>query len=48
MLDTSFVIARRLRSGEPIYTADRAHLHHRFVRLGFSQRRAVVYLYAGA
>ena len=46
VLDTSFVIAKRLRSGEPIYTADARHLHHRFVRLGFSQRRAVVYLYA--
>jgi len=45
VLDTSFVIAKRLRSGEPIYTADARHLHHRFVRLGFSQRRAVVYLY---
>src|SRR5215203_3387781 len=46
VLDTSFVVAKRLRSGEPIYTADARHLHHRFVRLGFSQRRAVVYLYA--
>src|SRR5215212_2816155 len=32
VLDTSFVIAKRLRSGEPIYTADARHLHHRFVR----------------
>src|SRR4051795_4805951 len=46
LLDTSLVIAKRRRSGEPIYTADARHLHHRFVRLGFSQRRAVVYLYA--
>src|SRR4051794_9307817 len=46
LLDTSFVIAKRLRGGEPIYTADARHLHHRFVRLGFSQRRAVVSLYA--
>jgi UDP-GlcNAc:undecaprenyl-phosphate GlcNAc-1-phosphate transferase len=46
LLDTSFVIAKRLRSGEPFYTADARHLHHRFVRLGFSQRRAVIYLYA--
>jgi UDP-GlcNAc:undecaprenyl-phosphate GlcNAc-1-phosphate transferase len=46
LIDTSFVIAKRLRSREPIYRADARHLHHRFVRLGFSQRRAVVYLYA--
>ena len=25
-------------------SADRTHLHHRFVNIGFSQRRAVVYL----
>src|SRR3954470_12767954 len=46
VLDTSFVIAKRLRSGQPIYVADARHLHHRFVRLGFSQRRAGGYLYA--
>ena len=27
-------------------SADRQHLHHRFENIGFSQRRAVVYLYA--
>jgi UDP-GlcNAc:undecaprenyl-phosphate GlcNAc-1-phosphate transferase len=46
VLDTSFVVAKRLRSGQPIYVADARHLHHRFLRLGFSQRRAVVYLWA--
>ncbi|HEY6962857.1 MAG TPA: MraY family glycosyltransferase [Gaiellaceae bacterium] len=45
VLDTSFVIAKRLRSGQPIYAADARHLHHRFMRIGFSQRRAVVYLW---
>src|SRR5438067_4210640 len=44
--DTSFVVARRLRSGEPIYVADARHLHHRFMRIGFSERRAVVYLWS--
>jgi UDP-GlcNAc:undecaprenyl-phosphate/decaprenyl-phosphate GlcNAc-1-phosphate transferase len=46
VLDTSFVVAKRLRSGQPIYVADARHLHHRFMRIGFSQRRAVVYLWA--
>ena len=46
VLDTSFVVAKRLRSGQPIYEADARHLHHRFMRVGFSQRRAVVYLWA--
>ena len=26
----------------PIYTADRSHLHHRFLNIGFSQRRAAI------
>src|SRR5919106_6028086 len=42
ILDTSFVVARRLKHGHPVYTADRSHLHHRFVDVGFSQRRAAV------
>jgi UDP-GlcNAc:undecaprenyl-phosphate GlcNAc-1-phosphate transferase len=46
ILDTSFVVAKRLKHRQPIYVADRAHLHHRFLNIGFSQRRAVVYIYA--
>jgi len=46
ILDTSFVVAKRLKDRQPIYVADRAHLHHRFLNIGFSQRRAVVYIYA--
>jgi UDP-GlcNAc:undecaprenyl-phosphate GlcNAc-1-phosphate transferase len=45
VLDTSFVVAKRLRSGQPVYVADARHLHHRFMRIGFSERRAVVYLW---
>jgi UDP-GlcNAc:undecaprenyl-phosphate GlcNAc-1-phosphate transferase len=46
LIDTSFVVARRIKHRQPVYLADRQHLHHRFENLGFSQRRAVVYLYA--
>jgi UDP-GlcNAc:undecaprenyl-phosphate GlcNAc-1-phosphate transferase len=46
LLDTSFVVAKRLKHGQPVYVADRHHLHHRFEAIGFSDRRAVVYLYA--
>ena len=42
ILDTSFVVAKRLKHGQPIYGADRSHLHHRFLNIGFSQRRAAV------
>ncbi|HEX7626345.1 MAG TPA: MraY family glycosyltransferase [Gaiellaceae bacterium] len=46
VLDTSFVVAKRLKNRQPIYVADARHLHHRFMRLGFSQRRAVGTLWA--
>jgi UDP-GlcNAc:undecaprenyl-phosphate GlcNAc-1-phosphate transferase len=46
ILDTSFVVARRLKYREKIYVADQTHLHHRFLRRGFSQRRATLTMYA--
>jgi UDP-GlcNAc:undecaprenyl-phosphate GlcNAc-1-phosphate transferase len=45
-LDTSFVVAKRIKYGRPVYRADRWHLHHRLSNIGFSQRRTVLYLYA--
>jgi UDP-GlcNAc:undecaprenyl-phosphate GlcNAc-1-phosphate transferase len=46
ILDSSFVIAKRIKYGKPVYVADRWHFHHRFANIGFSQRRTVLYLYA--
>src|SRR5438093_274721 len=46
LIDTSFVVARRIKHSRPIYLADRHHLHHRFEAIGFSQRRAVIYLWS--
>ncbi len=45
-LDTTFVVLKRLKYRRPIYGADANHFHHRFSRIGFSQRRTVLYLYA--
>jgi UDP-GlcNAc:undecaprenyl-phosphate/decaprenyl-phosphate GlcNAc-1-phosphate transferase len=45
-LDTSFVVAKRLKYGRKPWTADANHFHHRMARIGFSQRRTVIYLYA--
>jgi UDP-GlcNAc:undecaprenyl-phosphate GlcNAc-1-phosphate transferase len=45
-LDTSFVVAKRIKYRRPIYRGDSNHFHHRFHRIGFSQRRSVLYLYA--
>ncbi len=42
ILDTSFVVARRLKHGEKVYAPDQAHLHHRFLRRGFTQRQAAL------
>jgi UDP-GlcNAc:undecaprenyl-phosphate GlcNAc-1-phosphate transferase len=44
-LDTGFVVAKRLKYRKPIYQGDSNHFHHRFYRIGFSQRRTVAYLY---
>ena len=46
ILDTSFVVARRLKHGQPISSPDQAHLHFRFLRRGYSQRRAAVTMWA--
>jgi UDP-GlcNAc:undecaprenyl-phosphate GlcNAc-1-phosphate transferase len=35
-----------MKYGRPVYVADANHFHHRFSRIGFSQRRTVLYLYA--
>lgn len=45
-LDTGFVIARRLKYRRAPWSADAQHFHHRLARVGFSQRRTVLYLYA--
>jgi UDP-GlcNAc:undecaprenyl-phosphate/decaprenyl-phosphate GlcNAc-1-phosphate transferase len=45
-LDTTFVVLKRIKYRRPVYRADANHFHHRFSRIGFSQRRTVLYLYA--
>ena len=46
ILDTSFVILKRLKHGTPVYSADKSHFHHRFLAIGWSQRRTVLAIYA--
>jgi UDP-GlcNAc:undecaprenyl-phosphate/decaprenyl-phosphate GlcNAc-1-phosphate transferase len=46
ILDAGFVVAKRIKYGRPVHEADQEHFHHRFGRIGFSQRRTVLYLYA--
>jgi UDP-GlcNAc:undecaprenyl-phosphate GlcNAc-1-phosphate transferase len=42
IVDTTFVVARRVKHREKVFEGDQAHLHHRFLRRGFSQVRAAV------
>lgn len=46
ILDTGFVVAKRVKYRQPIYRADRWHFHHRMANIGFSQRRTLAYLYS--
>ncbi len=48
ILDSGFVIAKRIKYRRPIYEADRWHFHHRLASVGFSQRQTLLYLYGWA
>ena len=41
LLDVSLSVLRRLLRNQPIFTADRRHIHHRLLDRGFSARQAV-------
>ena len=46
ILETLLSVLRRLISGRPIFTADREHIHHKLLQMGFSHRQVVIVLYA--
>jgi UDP-GlcNAc:undecaprenyl-phosphate GlcNAc-1-phosphate transferase len=43
--DTAWTIVRRMVAGEPVFVADRRHIHHRLLDLGLGQRAVVVLLW---
>ncbi len=45
IFDTIFAIVRRTKNGQKIFVADRGHLHHRLLDLGFTERKAVTFIY---
>lgn len=45
IFDTLFAILRRIVKRKPIMSADRGHLHHRLLDMGFSQKQTVAILY---
>jgi UDP-GlcNAc:undecaprenyl-phosphate/decaprenyl-phosphate GlcNAc-1-phosphate transferase len=48
ILDTSFVVLKRLKYGRNPFLADQNHFYHRFMRIGLSQRQTAAYLHAWA
>jgi UDP-GlcNAc:undecaprenyl-phosphate GlcNAc-1-phosphate transferase len=46
LADMLWAIVRRTARGEPFFVADRGHIHHQLLRLGLSQRDAMLLLTA--
>lgn len=45
IFDTCFAFIRRIAHGQSPMHADRGHVHHRLIDMGFSQKQAVAVLY---
>ena len=46
IIDTFWIIIRRVSQGRSPFSADRGHFHHRLLDLGLSHRQAVLVIYA--
>ena len=46
LFDALFAMIRRVLTGKSPMVADRGHLHHRLIDMGFSQKQTVFILYA--
>jgi UDP-GlcNAc:undecaprenyl-phosphate GlcNAc-1-phosphate transferase len=45
ILETAISVVRRFLSGQPLFAADRHHIHHKLLERGLTQRQVVVILY---
>lgn len=45
VVDTLMVMAQRAREGRPLFAADRRHVHHKLLDLGFDHHEAVAVIY---
>ncbi|MFL6212877.1 MAG: MraY family glycosyltransferase [Blastocatellia bacterium] len=45
ILETIISVLRRFLSGQPVFGADRGHIHHKLLERGLSQRQSVIILY---
>jgi UDP-GlcNAc:undecaprenyl-phosphate/decaprenyl-phosphate GlcNAc-1-phosphate transferase len=48
IFDTMLAVIRRALRRQSIFSADRAHIHHRLLDMGLTHRRAVLLLYFGS
>lgn len=46
IMDVALAVMRRYLNDKPLFSADRDHIHHKLMKLGLSQRNAVLTLYA--
>lgn len=46
LIDALWAPVRRFASGQRLFQPDMRHIHHRLVQLGFTQRKAVLLIYA--
>lgn len=46
IFDAAFAIVRRVVAGKSPFSADRGHIHHRLIDMGFTQKESVKILYA--
>ena len=46
LCDTAFAFIRRILQGKSPFAADRGHIHHKLIDMGFNQRQSVTILYA--
>src|SRR5204862_2822095 len=46
VLETVLSVIRRFLSGQPLFSGDRGHIHHKLLERGFSQRKVVLILYS--
>ncbi|GGI29997.1 undecaprenyl/decaprenyl-phosphate alpha-N-acetylglucosaminyl 1-phosphate transferase [Staphylococcus chromogenes] len=47
-IDTLFAMIRRVKRGQHIMQADKSHLHHKLLDLGYTHRQTVILIYAMA
>ncbi len=45
VLETVLSVVRRFLSGQPLFAADRGHIHHKLLERGLSQQQVVITLY---